>query len=326
MIRIAIYGYGNLGKATEKALAHTPDCVLTGIYTHRPVQQIQPQNASVPVVPAQQIIGRKKEFDVILNCGGSATDLPRTTPMLAAHSCVVDSFDTHAAIPEHFASVDTAAKTGGTLCVVSAGWDPGIFSIARSLASAFLPGAEISTFWGPGVSQGHSDALRRLPGVLDARQYTLPQPAATAAARAGQPVPPALACHKRVCYLVTEPCADLAALEKEIRFMPNYFAGYETEIHFITAEELREKHSELAHAGSVIFTGHTGSGEIHTQSGELSLQLGSNPEFTAGILIACARAAFRLYKAGQRGCRTLLDLSPTLLLPQDPASTRARWL
>ena len=367
MIQTAIYGYGNLGRAVRQCLQKTPDMRLCGIYTRRAARLAADDEG--PFWPPQALNAPPQAPDVIINCGGSAVELPRTTPALAARFCVVDSFDTHPAIPEHVATVDTAARAAGTLCVVSAGWDPGLFSLARLLGSAFLPGAQCATFWGPGVSQGHSDALRRLPGVADARQYTIPQPQALADARLGRPSP-ATACHKRVCYIVPTPGADLPALERAVRDMPNYFAGYETEVHFITAAELAAHHSRLPHGGSVICTSgaeregrptegeadpaegaplpldcsplpaedasRPAAGEAHLSKDglqptdklrmELTLALDSNPAFTAGVLVACARAAVRLHRAGQSGCRTMLDLPPALYAPEDPASLRAKWM
>lgn len=360
MIQTAIYGYGNLGRAVRQCLQAAPDMRLCGIYTRR-AARLAVDNEGL-FWPPQALDAPPQVPDVIINCGGSAVELPRTTPALAARFCVVDSFDTHPAIPEHVATVDTAARAAGTLCVVSAGWDPGLFSLARLLGSAFLPGAQCATFWGPGVSQGHSDALRRLPGVADARQYTIPQPQALAGARLGRPSP-ATACHKRVCYIVPTPGADLPALEGAVRDMPNYFAGYETEVHFVTAVELAAHHSRLPHGGSVICTGTAGrevrptereassvegappspdcdplptgyevlssDDEAHPVDQlrmELTLALDSNPAFTAGVLVACARAAVRLHRAGQSGCRTMLDLPPALYAPEDAASLRAKWM
>lgn len=367
MIQTAIYGYGNLGRAVRQCLQKTPDMRLCGIYTRRAARLAADDEG--PFWPPQALDAPPQAPDVIINCGGSAVELPRTTPALAARFCVVDSFDTHPAIPEHVATVDTAARAAGTLCVVSAGWDPGLFSLARLLGSAFLSDARCATFWGPGVSQGHSDALRRLPGVADARQYTIPQPQALADARLGRPSP-ATACHKRVCYIVPTPGADLPALEGAVHNMPNYFAGYETEVHFITAAELAAHHSRLPHGGSVICTGAAASEALssgcvprptenaaHPAEGappppdcdplptgrealpsgdethpidrlrmELTLALDSNPAFTAGVLVACARAAVRLHRAGQSGCRTMLELPPALYAPEDTASLRAKWM
>lgn len=326
MIRILVFGYGNLGRAVCGKLSSVKDMTLQGVCSHR-AEQLTQQNTTglrLPFFSPAQLDTRHSDIDVIINCGGSARDLPRTTARLAGHFCVVDSFDTHAAIPEHFAAVDTAARSGGTLCIVSAGWDPGLFSLMRLYGAAFLPEAQISTFWGPGISQGHSDALRRLPGVLDARQYTIPSPDAIAAARSGGKVSCASHCHRRVCYVVPKANADLLLLEHAIRTMPGYFAGYDVEIHFVTAEELKTKHDQLPHGGHVICR--SPSDCAYPQLAELQLQLASNPDFTAGILIACARAAFHLHRKGERGCRTMLDIPPALYHARDPASLRAGLL
>lgn len=323
MIRILVFGYGNLGRAVCSRLSSVNDMALQGVCTRR-AEQLNATGLSVPFFSAAQLDTLRPDIDVVINCGGSARDLPRSTARLAGHFCVVDSFDTHAAIPEHFAAVDTAARSGGTLCVVSAGWDPGLFSLMRSYGAAFLPEAQISTFWGPGISQGHSDALRQLPGVLDARQYTIPSPDALAAARNGGKVPCTRHCHRRVCYVVPKADADLLLLEHTIRTMPGYFAGYEVEIHFVTAEELKAHHDRLPHGGHVICT--TPKNSAPQQLTELRLQLSSNPDFTAGILIACARAAFHLHRKGERGCRTMLDIPPALYHARDAASLRAGLL
>lgn len=326
MMRITVCGYGNLGRAVCQGISVAKDMILVGVCTRRAAQlrstEVLPSPASF--FPPEQLEEKAPDADVLINCGGSASDLPRTTAALAGRFCVVDSFDAHARIPEHFAAVDTAARQGGTLCVISAGWDPGLFSLARLFGAAFLPEAQISTFWGPGISQGHSDALRQLPGVLDARQYTIPLPDALAAAHSGNPALPAQRCHKRVCYIAAAPDADRSALENTIRTMPGYFSGYTTEIHFISLEELKTAHATLPHGGYVICR--TVPKSTATQSMELHLQLGSNPDFTAGILLACARAAVRLYRSGERGCRTMLDIPPALYAPQDSGSLRAGFL
>ncbi len=327
MIRTVILGYGNLGKAVRHALIAAPDMQLKAIYTRRAAQLRQLPEESLPCVPfyePQALTAAKGEIDIIINCGGSARDLPRTTAVLSGHFCVADSFDTHAAIAEHYAAVDTAARAGGRLSIISAGWDPGLFSLMRLFGSAFLPDGKTATFWGPGVSQGHSEVLRRLPGVADARQYTIPKENVMQAVRSGKASPPVQLSHKRICYVVAHPGADLSSLEKTIRNIPNYFQGYETEIHFISREEMQKQHARLPHGGNVICT-QTGTGE-ETQCMELELRLSSNPAFTAAVLVACARAAVRLYRCGERGCRTMLDIPPALYLPQDGSSLRAALL
>lgn len=327
MIHAAVYGYGNLGRAACRHLQAAEDFQLLGVVSHR-AAGLQGQPDAPRFCTPQQLWQDPAIFghiDVLLNCGGSARDLPKTTPALAAHFCVVDSFDTHAAIPAHFAAVETAARAAGTLCVICAGWDPGLFSLTRLLGNAFLPGAQPSTFWGPGVSQGHSDALRRLPGVADARQYTVPQPEALQAARAGRSQP-AAGCHRRVCYIVPTPDADRKALAETVRSLPNYFAGYETDIHFVSAEELAAEHSRLPHGGCVVATGGAPASGEASQRLELQLSLASNPDFTAGVLVAAARAAARLAQSGARGCRTMLDIPPALYSPLDAGSQRARFL
>lgn len=323
MTNIAIYGYGNLGHAAEKAVLNAPDCALAGIYSRRGAAAGKTQQGA-PVRAAGELFTRRG-IDVVLNCGGSAKDLPVTTPLLARNFCVVDSFDTHPAIPQHFAAVSRAAAEGGTLCLVCAGWDPGLFSLARMLTGAFMPRAALSTFWGPGVSQGHSDALRRLPGVADARQYTVPVPQAVENARSGLPPVPAQQCHRRVCYIVAEPSADHAEIERRIRSMPDYFSGYQTEIHFISQNMLAEEHCFFPHGGSVIAV-QKGSSAAENLYAELKLVLGSNPDFTAGILAACARAVHRLYLRGERGCRTLPEIAPVWFCPQEAEVMRGTLL
>ncbi len=326
MIRAAVYGYGNLGRAVCQLLGSTPDMRLEAIYTRRAaqLQRSEPQRTAVPFLDPEALDPQKDAFDILINCGGSAKELPRTTAALAGHFCVVDSFDDHPAIPEHFAAVDTAARAGKTLCIVSAGWDPGLFSLARILGAAIVPHARLSTFWGPGVSQGHSDALRHLPGVVDARQYTLPDQTALEQAQQGQPVARETARHRRLCYVAAEPGTDLPSLENAIRTLPHYFAGYETEIRFLSPEQLRAEHGTLPHGGRVVCS--TPAGTTPTHLLELQLATASNPMFTAGILIACARAAVRLHRTGECGCRTMADIPPAIYSPEDPASLRAKYL
>lgn len=323
-MKLAIYGYGNLGKGVEYAIGQNPDAVLTGVFTRRDPAKVHPVG-NVPVYPASEILAHKADIDVLIICGGSATDLPGMTPALAKDFNVIDSFDTHAKIPDHFAAVDAAAKATGHTALISGGWDPGMFSISRLYASAILPDGRDYTFWGRGVSQGHSDAIRRIKGVLDARQYTVPVPAAVEAVRAGKdPTLTTREKHTRECYVVAEEGADLARIEREIKQMPNYFSDYDTTVTFISAAEMAEKHAGLPHGGSVIRTGTTGAGNRHVI--EYSLKLDSNPEFTAGVLVALARAVHRLHGRGEVGCKTVFDIAPADLSPLSPAELRAKML
>ncbi|MBQ1365124.1 MAG: diaminopimelate dehydrogenase, partial [Clostridia bacterium] len=267
------------------------------------------------------------KIDVMIICGGSATDLPEMTPMLAKHFNVVDSFDTHARIPEHFANVDAAAKAAGHTALISAGWDPGLFSLARLYMNTVLPEGKDYTFWGRGVSQGHSDAIRRIPGVADARQYTVPVPSALESARSGEnPDLSTRQKHTRECYVVAEEGADRAKIEQQIKEMPNYFADYDTTVTFITAEEMKRDHAELPHGGQVIRSGATGEGGKHKHVMEFSLKLDSNPEFTASVLVACARAVGRMNSRGDFGCKTLFDVAPADLSPLTPEEMRKKLL
>ncbi len=314
-IRIGIYGYGNLGRGVEAAIGQNPDMTLVGVFTRRDPKTVTTLTGA-PVFHTDAALSMKNEIDVMILCGGSATDLPTQTPALAAHFNVIDSFDTHARIPEHLAAVDAAATRAGKVAVISVGWDPGLFSIARAYASAVLPEGEDYTFWGKGVSQGHSDAIRRIDGVLDARQYTVPVDAALARVRAGEaPVLSAREKHTRECFVVVEDGADKARIEREICEMPNYFADYDTTVTFISKEEMKEKHSALPHGGKVIRTGRTGLNKSHRHTVEYSLTLDSNPEFTSSVLVAYARAAYRLCQKGEFGCKTVLDIPPVLLSP-----------
>ncbi|MBE7025450.1 MAG: diaminopimelate dehydrogenase [Ruminococcaceae bacterium] len=322
MIRIGIYGYGNLGRGVEYAVSQNPDMELVGVFTRRDPASV---HANAPVYRAEDVLSYTDKIDVMILCGGSATDLPVQTPQLAQHFNVVDSFDTHANIPTHFENVDTAAHAGGHVGIISVGWDPGLFSLSRLYAGAVLPEGKDYTFWGKGVSQGHSDAIRRIRGVLDARQYTVPVPAALEAVRSGEM--PSLTTrekHTRECFVVAEDGADLARIEKEIVEMPNYFADYDTTVHFISAEELKGKHSGLPHGGTVIRTGTAGDGSRHTIEYSLSLQ--SNPAFTSSVLCAYARAAYRLQKEGAKGCKTVFDVPPAYLSSEDSASLRKHLL
>lgn len=326
-IRIGIYGYGNLGRGAELAVKHAPDMELAAVFTRRDPAAVRTVGPAVPVVPADEAAQWRDRIDVMILCGGSATDLPRQTPALARTFTVVDSFDTHAQIPVHFAAVDAAARESGTLGIISVGWDPGLFSLMRAYGAAVLPEGKAYTFWGRGVSQGHSDAIRRIDGVLDARQYTVPVPQALDAVRRGElPELTARQKHTRECFVVAAEGADRERIRREIVTMPNYFDEYDTTVHFVTAEELRRDHAGLPHGGTVIRTGVTGADGEHRERIEYSLSLDSNPEFTAGVLTAYARAAYRLHAEGAVGCRTVLDIPPALLLPEDPAAQRAALL
>ena len=325
-MRLAIYGYGNLGRGAEAAILNSPDAELVGVFTRRDPNSVQTRTGA-KVFAADEILRFRDEIDAVILCGGSATDLPALTPMLAKDFNVIDSFDTHANIPAHFDAVDAAAKAGGKLALISCGWDPGMFSLNRLYASAILPDGRDYTFWGRGVSQGHSDAIRRIPGVLDARQYTVPIKEALEAVRSGkQPELSAREKHLRECYVVAAPDADLAAIEQAIKTMPNYFADYDTTVTFISAEEMREKHGALPHGGFVIRTGKTGLSGEHTHRIEYSLALDSNPEFTAGVLVAFARALCRMASRGATGCLTVFDIAPADLSPLSRETLRRTML
>ncbi len=325
-MRIAIYGYGNIGRGVELAIRANADQALAGVFTRRAPETVHTLTGA-PVYAADSIFDHAGEIDAVILCGGSATDLPVQTPMLAEKFNVVDSFDTHARIPEHFAAVDAAARAGGKTALISGGWDPGMFSLARLYGSAILPDGKDYTFWGRGVSQGHSDAIRRIPGVLDARQYTVPIQAALDAARSGaQPELTARQKHLRECYVVAAEGADLSAIETAIKTMPNYFADYDTTVTFITAEEMRRDHAALPHGGFVIRTGRTGADREHSHTIEYRLALDSNPEFTSGVLTALARAVVRLNRAGDTGCKTIFDLPPAALSPLSGEELRAQML
>ena len=325
-MRIAIYGYGNLGKGVECAVLHNPDMELVGVFTRRSPETVKTLTGAA-VYAADNILDFKDKVDVLVICGGSATDLPKMTPALAENFNVIDSFDTHANIPAHFANVDAAAKANGNIALISAGWDPGMFSISRLYASAILPDGKDYTFWGRGVSQGHSDAIRRIDGVLDARQYTVPVPAALEAVRSGEnPELTTREKHTRECYVVAEEGADLARIENEIKTMPNYFADYDTTVTFITMEELREKHMGIPHGGKVIRTGQTGINKENKHIIEYSLQLDSNPEFTSSAIIAFARAIYKMKARGDVGCKTVFDVAPADLSPLSGEELRAHML
>ncbi|MBO6054912.1 MAG: diaminopimelate dehydrogenase [Oscillospiraceae bacterium] len=325
-MKVAIYGYGNLGRGVECALAKAPDAELIGVFTRRNSESVQTRTGA-PVYRASDLDSFRGRIDVLILCGGSATDLPEQTPALAESFCVVDSFDTHARIPVHFANVDAAARKGGNLALISCGWDPGMFSLNRLYANAILPDGADYTFWGRGVSQGHSDAIRRIPGVRDARQYTVPVPAALEAVRAGlEPELSTRQKHLRECYVVAEEGADKAAIEEAIKTMPNYFADYDTTVTFLSEEELLRDHSELPHGGSVIRTGRTGLNGEHSHMIEYQLRLDSNPEFTGSVLVAFARAVVRKAGRGETGCITVFDVAPADLSPLSGEELRAHML
>ncbi len=325
--RIGILGYGNLGKGVELAVAAAPDMELVAVFTRRDPSSLQIKTQGVPVVSVNDVENWKDKIDVMILCGGSATDLPVQTPQYAKLFNVVDSFDTHARIPEHFANVDAAAKEAGKIAVISCGWDPGMFSLARVYSNAILPDGNDYTFWGKGVSQGHSDAIRRVKGVKNAKQYTVPVESALEAVRSGKD--PELTTrdkHTRECYVVLEEGADAAAVEKEIKEMPNYFADYDTTVHFISEEELLKNHSGMAHGGFVFRSGKTGADKEHNHIIEYSLKLDSNPEFTTSVLVAVARAAARMQKEGMTGCKTMLDIAPSYLSEKSGEELRAHLL
>lgn len=325
VIRIAIVGHGNLGRGVESAIARNPDMALTGIYTRRDPAQLQPLTAGAPVHRMDALAGHRGQIDVLVLCGGSKDDLPRQSPELAAQFNLVDSFDTHARIPGHFAAVDAAAQAGQTTALISAGWDPGMFSLNRVLGEALLPDGATYTFWGKGLSQGHSDALRRVPGVAGGVQYTIPVPEAVDQVRSG--TRPALSTrekHRRDCFVVLEAGADAEAVRQAIVTMPHYFDEYDTTVQFISAEALAREHGAMPHGGFVIRSGNTS--DANKQVIEYRLQLDSNPEFTASVLVAYARAVHRMARAGQFGCKTVFDVAPGLLSPKSAAELRAQLL
>ena len=324
-IRIGIMGYGNLGRGVECAIRNSEDAELVAVFTRRDPKTVDILTPNVPVYSVDQAISKKDDIDVLILCGGSATDLPVQTPKFAEYFNVVDSFDTHAKIPEHFANVDAAAKKGGKVGVISVGWDPGMFSLNRLYANAVLPKGQDYTFWGKGVSQGHSDAIRRIPGVKDARQYTVPVDSALASVRAGEnPELTTRQKHTRECYVVAEEGADKAAIEAEIVNMPNYFSDYDTTVTFMEEDEFKATHNKMPHGGFVMRSGVTGEGT--NQMIEYSLKLGSNPEFTACVLVAYARAAARMVAEGQTGARTVFDVAPSYLSPLSGEELRAHLL
>ena len=317
MIRIGIMGYGNLGRGVENAIRHNPDTELAAVFTRRDPASLKIATENVPVVSAAKAAEWKDRIDVLILCGGSATDLPKMTPEYAALFNVVDSFDTHARIPEHFRNVDEASKKAGKISVISIGWDPGLFSLNRVLGDAILPGSRNYTFWGKGVSQGHSDASTTIPGVKNAKQYTIPVEKAIEEIRAGKtPELTAREKHTRECFVVLKDGADPKAVETAIKTMPNYFADYDTTVHFISDEEFKKNHSGMAHGGFVLTSGRTGKDGENGHVIEYRLKLDSNPEFTSSALLCYARAAFRLNQKGESGCRTILDIPAALLSPK----------
>ncbi len=317
MIKIGIYGYGNLGRGVECAIKQNPDMELCAIFSRRDPDTVKTVFPESRVCSASRVLEFKDKIDVLILCGGSATDLPQQSPALCEHFNIVDSFDTHAKIPEHFAAVDAAARANDTVAVISAGWDPGLFSLNRLLGEAVLPQGETYTFWGRGVSQGHSDAIRRIDGVIDARQYTIPVPSALGAVRAGEmPLFTTREKHTRLCYVVAEDSADKAKIEEQIVTMPNYFADYDTTVIFVSQEELLRDHSALPHGGVVIRGGVTGENGESRHVMEFNLKLDSNPEFTSSVLVALSRAAYRLAKEKSFGAKTIFDIPPAYFSPK----------
>ena len=327
MIRVGIFGYGNLGRGVESAIRQNKDMELVAVFTRRSPESVKIRTQGVAVCHADDIESYKDKIDVMILCGGSATDLPVQTPALAKHFNVIDSFDTHARIPEHFANVDASSKESGKVAIISVGWDPGMFSLNRAYAMAILPDGKDYTFWGKGVSQGHSDAIRRVEGVLDGKQYTIPVESALEAVRSGaNPDLSVREKHIRECFVVAKEGADKAKIEKEIKEMKNYFADYDTTVHFISKEELDRDHSGIPHGGFVISSGKTGFNSENSHIIEYSLTLDSNPEFTSSVLVAYARAAYRLNNEGARGCKTVLDIAPSYLTEKSNEELRASLL
>ncbi len=326
-IRVAILGYGNLGKGVELALRQNEDMSLVSFFTRRDPSTLKTLSPALPVYHIDELISKKDEIDVLIICGGSATDLPRQTPEYAKYFNVVDSFDTHAKIPEHFANCDASAKESGKIAMISVGWDPGMFSLQRLLGISILPEGNDYTFWGKGVSKGHSDAIRRVEGVLDGKQYTVPIPEAMESVRNGEnPTFTARDKHLRECFVVAAEGADKAKIEEEIKNMPNYFADYNTTVTFITEEELKRDHGGIPHGGFVIRTGVTGENKDTKQLIEYSLKLGSNPEFTASVLVAYARAAYRMNREGISGAKTVFDVAPCYLTALSNEEIRKKLL
>ena len=326
-IKIGILGYGNLGRGVECAIRQNDDTELTCVFTRRDPSTVKILTSGVKVYSVDDILSHKDEVDVLIICGGSATDLPEMTPRYAKDFNVIDSFDTHAKIPEHFANVDAAAKAGNHIAMISIGWDPGMFSLNRAYANAILPEGKDYTFWGKGVSQGHSDAIRRIEGVVDARQYTIPVESAVEAVRSGSnPELTTRQKHTRECFVVVKEGADKARIEKEIVTMPNYFSDYDTTVHFISQEELDRDHKGIPHGGMVLRSGVTGWEKENKHIIEYKLTLDSNPEFTSSVLIAYARAAYRMSREGMSGCKTVFDVAPAYLLNMSGEDMRAHLL
>ena len=326
-VRIGILGYGNLGRGIECAIRQNQDMELVAVFTRRDPQQVKIQTEGVSVYKVDQIAEFQDKIDVLMICGGSATDLPKQTPEYAKYFNVIDSFDTHANIPQHFADVDEVAKANDHVAMISVGWDPGMFSLNRLYAASILPEGKDYTFWGKGVSQGHSDAIRRVKGVKDGKQYTIPVDAALEAVRSGSnPELTTRQKHTRECFVVAEEGADLAQIEHDIKTMPNYFSDYDTTVHFISEEELKRDHSGIPHGGFVIRTGKTGWNDENSHVIEYSLKLDSNPEFTSSVIVAYARAAYRMSQEGQKGCKTVFDVAPAYLSALDGAELRKHLL
>lgn len=326
-MKIGIIGYGNLGRGIECGIKQNEDMELAAVFTRRNPADVKILTEGVPVYSVDEIKNMEGKLDVLVICGGSATDLPKQTPEYAKYFNVIDSFDTHAKIPEHFEAVDTAAKESGHVALISCGWDPGMFSLNRLYASAILPEGENYTFWGKGVSQGHSDAIRRVEGVKDGKQYTIPIESALEEVRSGsKPELTTRQKHLRECFVVAEEGADLAKIEETIKNMPNYFADYDTTVHFISEEELKRDHSGIPHGGFVFRTGETGWEKEHKHVIEYSLKLDSNPEFTASVILAFARAVNRLSREGQSGCKTVFDVAPAYLSSKSGAELRKELL
>ena len=327
MARIGILGYGNLGRGVECAIKQNADMNLVGVFTRRNPETVTILTKEAGVYYIEQLEEMKDQIDVLVICGGSATDLPKQTPLFAKSFNVIDSFDTHANIPEHFEAVDKAAQESGHLGLISVGWDPGMFSLNRLYANSVLPSGNDYTFWGKGVSQGHSDAIRRIAGVVDARQYTIPVQSALDAVRSGSnPELTTRQKHTRECFVVAQEGADLEVITETIVSMPNYFADYDTTVHFISQEEMDQNHSGIPHGGFVLRSGNTGWEEEHKHLIEYQLTLDSNPEFTASVLVAYARALHRLYEEGKRGCLTVFDVAPSYLSPLSGAELRKHML
>ncbi|MCR4960115.1 MAG: diaminopimelate dehydrogenase [Lachnospiraceae bacterium] len=326
-MRVAILGYGNLGKGVESAVRQVPDAELKAVFTRRDPSSLKLATEGVPVYSVDDVEAHKDEIDILIICGGSATDLPKQTPEYVKYFNVIDSFDTHARIPEHFANVDKAAKESGHTALISCGWDPGMFSLLRLYGNCVLPEGQDYTFWGKGVSQGHSDAIRRVEGVKNGKQYTIPVPEAIAAVRNGEnPTLTTRQKHTRECFVVPKEGADLAKIEHDIKTMPNYFDEYDTTVHFITEEEFARDHAGIPHGGFVFRSGVTGFNKEHKHVIEYSLKLDSNPEFTSSVLVAFARAINRLHNEGVNGCKTVFDIAPAYLSPLSGEELRAHLL